>query len=121
MSSASLRKTIKEQGTISVSELAKAQLEKFNAERIGYIRAAKEVLKKDRYSEISQNVEVTVDGEGLLLTLKVRPQPVTEALIREIYDTIRSAQAAADAAADEGLMERVLDENKKIIGAINGE
>ena len=123
MGSASLRKTIKEQGTISVSELAKAQLEKFNAERISMIRAAKEVLKKDRYSEKSQNTEVTVNGEGLLTTLKVRPGlKVTEELVTEIFTTIRAAQMAADAQAEQGLIDRVLTENAQIMEKVaNGD
>ena len=122
MSSSSLRRAIKEQGTISVAEIARAQLEKFNAERISMIRAAKEVLKQDRYSESSQNVEVVVNGEGLLTTLKVRPnQPVTEDLVIDIFNTIRAAQTAADAQAEQGLIDRVLTENAQIVGAINGD
>lgn len=122
MSSTNVRKVIREQGTISLTQMAKDQLEKFNAERLSMIRAAKEVLKRDRYSECSKNTEVTVNGEGLLTTLKVRPgQPVTEELVTEIFKTIRSAQAAADAQAEQGLIDRVLTENAQIVGAINGD
>lgn len=98
---------LKDLGKLAKEELA-AQMAKVDQNRNAAIRAGREELKKLRFTKESKHVVATVNGEGLLTTLRITPNlPTSVELVTEVFDTIRAAQKSADEESEDFIVDFV--------------